>query len=76
MYQAESILTSNAQQVKDLTKTKTTYESHAMASFFGRVNYSYKGKYYLRQIFVMMVLHVLLVPLGIIPVCICCMACF
>ena len=44
-YVSESILTSNAQQVKDLTKTKTTYESHAMASFFGRVNYSYKGKY-------------------------------
>lgn len=44
-YVSESILTSNAQQVKDLTKTETSYESHAMASFFGRVNYSYKGKY-------------------------------
>ncbi|EKU88975.1 SusC/RagA family TonB-linked outer membrane protein [Bacteroides oleiciplenus] len=44
-YVSESIISTNAQQVKNLTNTKTGFSDHAMASFFGRVNYSYKGKY-------------------------------
>lgn len=44
-YVSESIISSNAQQIKDLTKTKSEFTDHAMASFFGRANYSYKGKY-------------------------------
>lgn len=48
-YVSETIITSNAQQVKDLSNTKATYSAHAMASFFGRVNYSYKGKYILQS---------------------------
>lgn len=48
-YVSESILSSNAQQVKDLVNTKSEFSDHAMASFFGRVGYSYKGKYILQS---------------------------
>lgn len=46
-YVSESILSSNAQEVKDMTDTKSTFSDHAMAAFFGRVGYNYKGKYIL-----------------------------
>ena len=44
-YVSESILSSNVQGVKDVANTLATFEDHAMAAFFGRFGYSYKGKY-------------------------------
>ena len=44
-YVSESIITSNAQQVKDLTETVTEYSDHSMAAAFGRFSYSYAGRY-------------------------------
>ena len=44
-YVSEAIITSNAQQVKDLTQTLATYTDHSMAAFFGRISYDYDGRY-------------------------------
>lgn len=44
-YVSESILSSNAQEVKDVQDTKSEFEDHAMAAFFGRVSYDYKSRY-------------------------------
>ncbi|HET9570748.1 MAG TPA: TonB-dependent receptor [Bacteroidales bacterium] len=44
-YVSESILSTNAQQVKDVADTYSYFTSHSMASFFGRFSYNYLGKY-------------------------------
>ena len=44
-YVSESILSSNAQEVKDAKNTLSTFEDHAMAAFFGRITYDYKSRY-------------------------------
>lgn len=44
-YLDESIYTSNAAQTININKTGTTATANADASLFGRVNYSYKGRY-------------------------------
>lgn len=44
-YVSESIISSNAQEIKDLTNTKSTFSDHAMAAFFGRIGYNYKSRY-------------------------------
>ncbi len=44
-YLDESIYTSNAAQIINLNKTGTDASSSSDASFFGRVSYSYRGKY-------------------------------
>ncbi|HEY6083324.1 MAG TPA: TonB-dependent receptor, partial [Chitinophagaceae bacterium] len=44
-YLNESIFTSNAAQIIDLTKTGSTATANADASFFGRLGYSFRGKY-------------------------------
>ncbi|NCI47412.1 SusC/RagA family TonB-linked outer membrane protein [Sediminibacterium sp. WSJ-3] len=46
-YVTENINTSNAGLI-DLTKTRTTAWARSNASFFGRVNYNYDGKYILQ----------------------------
>ena len=44
-YVSESVLTINSIQVLDPTKTTTGGTSHAIASFFGRGEYNYAGRY-------------------------------
>lgn len=44
-YVSESIISSNAQEVKNAKDTKSTFTDHAMAAFFGRVTYDYKSRY-------------------------------
>lgn len=44
-YVSESIISSNAQEVKDLANTYSSFSDHAMAAFFGRFGYSYKSRY-------------------------------
>lgn len=44
-YVSDGILSSNAQEIKDVANTVSTFSDHAMAAFFGRFGYSYKGRY-------------------------------
>ena len=42
---SESIITSNAFQVLNLSNTRSNYSEHSMVGFFARVGYSYDSKY-------------------------------
>lgn len=44
-YVTEDVTTINSVQALDLLKTTTSGTSHSMVGFFGRLSYSYKGKY-------------------------------
>ncbi len=44
-YVSEDVTTINSIQALDLLETTTSATSHSMVGFFGRLSYSYKGKY-------------------------------
>ena len=48
-YVSEDVTTINSIQALDLLDTSTSATSHSMVGFFGRLSYSYKGKYLLNS---------------------------